>query len=105
MNQKTRRRGPAARRAVLTLLVAALCVAALVSGTFAWTSLGQSAVNAVRGAATASVPVRLEKYERQADGTATVTPVPGAEFALYNADNGQRIGGLFHTDAHPVQKR
>jgi len=83
------------RRAVSALLALLFIFAIAISGTFAWTSIAQVAVNQAMGEGSSAV--ELLKLEKSADGTVTGLPLPGAEFYLYTED-GVQVGGRLITN-------
>ena len=88
-----------ARRAVSVLLGLTFMLSAFMTGTYAWSSANQSALNEVMGN-DKGFPVQLVKYERLADGTETTIPISGAEFYLYKTGTPSdiQIGDRFVTD-------
>ncbi len=64
--------------------------------TLAWRDLAQHKSNQAHGSQLTRV-VRLQKYEKDADGNITAHPVPNAEFYLFDGD-GNQIGGRCLTD-------
>jgi pilin isopeptide linkage protein len=85
------------RKGISTLLALVFVLSAFMTGTLAWSAVSQSALNETHGTQT-DFPVRLEKYEKTANGTVTIIPVQGAEFYLFTAD-GTQIGGRYMTDS------
>lgn len=75
-------RGLVAKRPVLFSLLCLLLLATGITGTWAWSSGRQSAINDGQ-VQTAKRTVQLLKLERDTEGNTTDIPVPGADFALY----------------------
>lgn len=74
--------GLVAKRPVLFSLLCLLLLATGITGTWAWSSGRQSAINDGQ-VQTAKRTVQLLKLERDTAGNTTDIPVPGADFALY----------------------
>lgn len=86
-------------RVLLFALILAL-LATGVTGTLAWNSGRQSALNQGQ-TSTEARPVHLLKLERDTEGNQTTVPVPGADFVLYNAqapENPVQVQSTFTTD-------
>lgn len=81
-----------------SLIIIAL-LASLVTGTQAWSSLGQNALNMGQNKVTLK-DVFLQKYALDGEGNVTTTPIQGASFYLYRiAESGNtQIGALYVTD-------
>ncbi|MDT2725836.1 Cna B-type domain-containing protein [Lactococcus formosensis] len=85
------------------VLLSALLVTLLatgITGTLAWNSGRQSALNQGQ-TSTEARPVHLLKLERDTEGNQTTVPVPGADFVLYNAqdpENPVQVQSTFTTD-------
>ena len=75
-------RGLVAKRPVLFSLLCLLLLATGITGTWAWSSGRQSAINDGQ-VQTAKRTVQLLKLERDTEGNTTDSPVPGADFVLY----------------------
>ena len=86
------------RRKILSIfLTAVFALSAVLTGTFAWQSISQTAKNELGGSVERPVETELLKLQKLPDGTETDRPVPGASFYLFTAE-GEQIGGLYHTD-------
>ena len=86
-------------RVLLSALILTL-LATGVTGTLAWNSGRQSALNQGQ-TSTAALPVHLLKLEIDTEGNRTDVPVPGADFVLYNAqdpNNPVQVQATFTTD-------
>ena len=95
------------RRMLSALLVLVFALSSFISLTLAWSSLSQSATNAIEGESrTEEFPARLIKLERDIDGNPTDIRLEGAEFLLFRittpGDEGYpnpiQIGGRLVTD-------
>jgi len=94
--KKMKINGKTVRRTVSVLLGITFMLSAFMTGTYAWSSVDQSALNEVQGTGS-GFPVQLVKHEKLADGTATTNPIPGAEFYLYTPAD-QQVGERYLTD-------
>lgn len=85
-------------RVLAIILVAVFLLSTFMTGSYAWSSMSQTALNEVQGEGTEQV--QLQKYEKFADGTATTIPVAGAEFYLFKVAEPDdiQIGGAYLTD-------
>lgn len=96
-------RGLVAKRPVLFSLLCLLLLATGITGTWAWSSGRQSAINDGQ-VQTAKRTVQLLKLERDTAGNTTNIPVPGADFALYEITQQdpevyEQVGTVRTTDA------
>lgn len=78
-------------------LAAVLAFSSIVTGTLSWQSINQQARNEIKDVLDRTVDVELIKLEKDADGAATQTPVPGAAFYLFKKD-GTQVGTMYTTD-------
>lgn len=96
-------RGLVAKRPILFSLLCLLLLATGITGTWAWSSGRQSAINDGQ-VQTAKRTVQLLKLERDTAGNTTNIPVPGADFALYEITQQdpevyEQVGTVRTTDA------
>lgn len=84
---------------IVALLLFLLTVVSLMTGTRAWTSTGQSALNMGHNTVDKKA-VYLQKYERDIEGKETTKAIAGATFYLYQVEKKatNQIGGVYTTD-------
>ncbi len=85
------------KRLIAILVTLILVIPLLITGTFAWQSISQQALNETGGREDITFDVELLKLEKSPSGDLTEIVVSGATFYLFTAD-GQQIGGRYETD-------
>ncbi|CAD5896359.1 conserved hypothetical protein [Carnobacterium maltaromaticum] len=87
------------KKVIVTLLLLLLTITGLVTGTRAWTSTGQGALNMLHMNGKKQ-DVFLQKFERDLEGKETKTPIAGATFYLYQVKESEeiQIGSTYTTD-------
>ncbi len=85
------------KRLIAILITLILVIPLLITGTFAWQSISQQALNETGGREDITFDVELLKLEKSPSGDLTEIVVSGATFYLFTAD-GQQIGGRYETD-------
>lgn len=85
------------KRLIAILITLILVIPLLITGTFAWQSISQKALNETGGREDITFDVELLKLEKSPSGDLTEIVVSGVTFYLFTAD-GQQIGGRYETD-------
>jgi len=89
---------------VSMILAVIMFISTAMTGTLAWTSLDQSALNEFSGTTSGTggdseYTIVLVKLEKALDGTTTETPIQGAEFEFYKqTSSGDEKVGTYTTD-------
>ena len=85
------------KRLIAILVTLILVIPLLITGTFAWQSVSQQALNETGGREDVVFDIELLKFEKSPSGDLTEIIVSGATFYLFTS-YGQQIGGRYETD-------